>query len=380
MESIRRDQFPGVGDGIYLNAASVTPLPLRAREAVARLNDRRGEIHRLRDEDFHEPLDASRREIARLIGASPEEIALGGNTTFGINLAVHSLPVPPGSRVVVSDREFPANVYPWMRMPVPGIELEIVPARGGLPDEARILERLDRGDVSVLALSAVQFASGYRADLVRMGRFCRERGIHFVVDGIQALGQVPVDVEEACIDILASGGQKWLCGPFGAGFAYVRRELQPALEPALIGWTGMKACEDFGHLVDYRFELHEDARRFELGTPAFPDLAGLAASVGLLNEVGVEHIERHIQEVLAPLISWIEETPGVEPGSDLSPDRRSGILCVRLPDPGAAFERLKRAGVGCELREGMVRISPHLYNTVGEMERVVDILAEGASR
>src|SRR5690606_18334197 len=229
---------------------------------------------------------------------------LGWNTSFGINLAALALPVPAGATIVVSDREFPANVYPWMACP--GATLDLVPTTpAGCPDEDRLFERLDRGDVAVFALSSVQFSTGYRADLARFGRFCRERGIHFVVDGIQSLGQLPLDVEEACIDVLATGGQKWLCAPFGTGFAYVRRELLAAMEPAIVGWTGMTASANVASLVAYQWGFRSDARRFEVSTLPFQDFAGFTASLELLREVGVDAIASHISLLLAPVVAWL---------------------------------------------------------------------------
>lgn len=370
---LRAREFPFIDEAIYLNAASVGPLPERARRAVEELNLRRSRPHVLEDADFAEPLRRSRAAAARLVGADPDEIALGWNTSFGINLAALSLPVEPGASVVVSDREFPANVYPWMGMPETPVEVIPTDAHGH-PDEERILERLDRGGVSIFALSHVQFATGFRADLERFGRVCRERGIWFVVDAIQSLGQIPVDVRAAQIDVLASGGHKWLCAPFGTGFAYVRRELLERMEPRVIGWTSMTASEDFNALVDYRWEFRRAARKFEVGTVPVQDFAGFAESLELLLEVGVERVERQIRWVTEPLLDWLKRHPEVEVLTDLRPERRSGSVSFRPAGAEAVYARLLREGVTCVLREGAIRLAPHLYNTREEMERVIDIL------
>lgn len=375
--ALRGREFPAVAESAYLNAASVTPLPERARAAAEAFTRKRTRIHELQDADFPEVAHRVRSAAARLVGAEPEEIALGGNTSFGVNLAAQCLPVAPGSTVVVSDREFPANVYPWMGEGCPA-RLEVLPTDArGLPDEDRILERLDRGDVSILAVSAVQFASGFRADLPRLGRACRERGVFFVVDAIQALGHLPLDVREAEVDVLATGGHKWLCGPFGTGFAYVRRELLSRMEPRVVGWTAMRASQDLSRLLDYRFDFVEEARKFEVGTLPFAELAGLAASVELLVEVGPERIEAHVRGLLDPLLAWLAEHPEVEVLSDTRPERRSGIFCFRPPEAEAVFARLREAGVVCALREGAVRLSPHLYNDAGDVARVIEVLEQG---
>lgn len=373
--ALRSDEFPGVGRSPYFNAASVTPLPERTRRALEAYTARRASAHDLGNEDFEPTLARCRAEAARLIGADGDEIALGPNTSFGINLAAHCLPLERGSTVVVSDREFPANVYPWMRLKGDGIRFERVPTDAlGRPHEERILERLDQGGVGAFALSAVQFADGYRADLVRFGSFCRERGIAFVVDAIQALGQLPIDVHAAQIDVLATGAQKWLCGPFGTGFAYVRRGLHEQMQPRAVGWTSLRASQDFAALLDYRWDFVAGARRFEVATQPFGGFAGLTESLRLLRDVGVESIAAHIAEVLRPVREWAEEHPSVRVVSDLAPRHASGIFAFRPPDPQAAFAALAGAGVVCVLREGAIRLSPHLYNTVEEMQQTVAVL------
>jgi cysteine desulfurase/selenocysteine lyase len=380
LAEVRDREFPSLAGAAYLNAASMAPTPERTRRALDEMNRKRARITEWTDEDFAAPLRRARAAAARLVGADPDEIALGPNTSFGINLAAQCLPVPEGSTVVVSDREFPANVYPWMGPACPA-RLEIVPADArGRPDEDRILERLDRGDVSIFALSAVQFATGWRADLPRLGRFCRERGIFFVVDAIQALGQLPVDVREAEVDVLATGAQKWLCAPFGTGFAYVRRELHERMEPHVVGWTSLRASADYAALLDYRWGFVPDARRFEVATPPFQDHAGLAASLELLLEVGPGRIQDHVRGLLEPLVAWLEAHPEVETVSDMSPERRSGIFCFRPPRAEAAFAALTEAGVTCVLREGAIRLSPHLYNDADDVARVIRVLEREVGR
>ncbi|MBA2668971.1 MAG: aminotransferase class V-fold PLP-dependent enzyme [Gemmatimonadetes bacterium] len=371
---LRAREFPHLGDSVYLNAASVAPLPRSAAREVACFNDRRERIHELTEADFSEPLRRSRAAAAALIGAGIDEIALGWNTSFGINIAALGISGEPGRTIVVSEREFPANVYPWMSRK--DFHLDIVPTNeNGWPDEDRILERLDLPGVAVFALSSVQFASGYLADLEKFGHFCRERGIIFVVDAIQSLGQVPIDVRAAKIDVLAAGGHKWLLSPFGTGFAYVRRELHDLLTPRVIGWTSMAASADFASLTDYRWEFMEGARRYEVATLPFQDFAGFAASLELLEEVGVERVRSHQEEILRPLLTWLQDHPRVKVASDLRPERRSGILSIQPPRAERVFEALTAAGVTCVLREGAIRLSPHLYNLRSEIEGVIEILS-----
>ncbi len=376
-EALRAREFPSAARAPYLNAASVAPIPERALHAVDAYNRRRAAPHTLAGDDFEPTLARARRAAARLVGADEDEIALLPNTSFGVNLAAHCLPLEPGRRVVVSDREFPANVYPWMQLARSGgTRLDLVPADAhGRPDEARLLEEIGRGDVGIFALSAVQFVNGYNAVLERFGAACRAQGTHFFVDAIQALGQVPVDVRAAQVDVLSAGGHKWLCSPFGTGFAYVRRELVAELQPRVVGWTAMAGTLDYSRLLDYRYKFWETARRFEVGTLPFQDIAGMTESLALLDEVGPERIRRHVLGLLDPLVEWVRDRGDAEIVSDLRPEHRSGILCIRPHDAEAAFRALERAGVVCVLREGSVRLSPHLYNTHNDIAVVMEVLS-----
>lgn len=382
VHGLRAAEFPHLGPSPYLNAASVTPTPERTRRAMAAYDERRCRVHELCDDDFEPTLRRARHAAARLVGADADEIALLPNTTAGIHLAARALPVPAGSRIVVSAGEFPANVYPWMqRARDADARLEVVPLDAhGQPDEERIRGVLDAGNVSVFAVSAVQFATGWHADLVGLGRFCRARGIRFVVDGIQALGQIPIDVRAAEIDVLATGGHKWLCGPFGTGFAYARRELVAALEPPVAGWTVMSASADYARVTDYRWDYVDDARRFEGATMPFQDVAGLTASLELLLEVGVERIREHISRLVDPLARFVTDHPSLELASDMRTERRSGIVSIRPRDPGAVLNALHAAGVGCVLREGGIRLAPHLYNTADEVATVMEVMERVGGR
>jgi len=251
-----------------------------------------------------------------------------------------------------------------------------VPTDGrGLPDEPGILERLTRGDVSVLAVSSVGFAHGYRADLEAMADACRTCGALLVVDAIQSLGAVPIDVRGLSIDVLATGGHKWLCGPFGTGFTYVRRELHERLVAPAVGWTSMAASADFSRLTDYRWEWVDGARRFEVATPPFAGLLGLAHAMELLMEVGIGEIERHVRALQDGVLGELLSMRSVDVVSSLDAERRSAILAFRTPDPAETVRALGSHGVVCAVREGMVRIAPHLYNTREDMDRMIAILA-----
>jgi selenocysteine lyase/cysteine desulfurase len=371
--ALRRDEFPWADQTVYLNHASVGPLPERTRRALDEFNRQRAMPFQLPDRDLFAVLAESRRLVAELLSVTPEEIALTVNTGFGLGVVARALPLRPGDVVLLSDREFPANVYPWLRLRELGIEVELVPTTAaGWPDEARLLERLADPRVRVLAVSLVQFSNGYRVDLAALSAATRRTGAYLVVDAIQAVGQIPLDLGRTQVDVLACGGQKWLLSPWGSGFVYVRRELISRLSPPVTGWMAFEGTDDFTRLTTYSETLRADARRFELITLPYQDFAGFNASLGLVREMGIERIQAHLRRLHEPVLAWAEGSGAriVSPRGE----RGSGILCLAPGDVGAAFRRLKAARIICSLREGAIRLSPHGYNTLEEMERVVAVL------
>jgi cysteine desulfurase / selenocysteine lyase len=372
--ALRAAEFPWTSDTTYLNNASIGPLPERTRLALDEFNRRRAAPHQLPDRELFAMLAETRTRIARLLGASAEEIALTVNTGFGIGMAARALPLEPGDIVLVSDKEFPANIYPWLRLKDRGVAMELVPTTAeGWPDEARLLERLRDPRVRVLAVSLVQFSNGYLVDLERLSAATRDTGAFLVVDAIQGIGQVPVDLSRTQVDVLACGGQKWLLSPWGSGFVYVRRDLIGGLDPAITGWLSFEGTDDLTRLTLYDDTLRADARRFELMTLPYQDFAGLNVSLDLLLSIGIDRIRDHLRTLHRPVLAWAEAA-----GARIVSPRGasgSGILCVAPDEVQQVHRRLKAARIVCSLREGAIRLSPHCFNTVAEMERVAQTLA-----
>jgi cysteine desulfurase/selenocysteine lyase len=374
VRDLRNREFPWTGATTYLNNASIGPIPERTRLALDAFNAKRTAPHLLPDRDLMAGLADARAAAARLVGGAPDEIALATNTTTGINVAARAFPLESGDIVLVSDREFPANVYPWMNLRDRGVQAELVPVGAdGFPDEARILERVADPRVKILAVSFVQFSNGYRADLDRLGAACRASNTWFVVDGIQGLGNSPLDVRETPVDVIATGGQKWLLSPWGSGFTWVRRELIPMLAPATVGWMAFEGTDDFSNIVKYNPTLRQDARRFEVGTIPFQDMVGMTTSLGMINDLGVDAIAAYTRALAEPLITWAmsHEVRLVSPTDER---HRSAILCIAPPNAADVHRRLKAAGVVCALREGAIRLSPHFFSTIEEMDKVLDVL------
>ena len=374
LDRLRREEFPwaAAGEAIYLNAASTGPLPertLRAQEAYSR---KRAAPYRLSHEEQFAVLDDARARITTLIGAEAGSVALSVNTGAGINLAAWGLPLGRGDVVVIPDLEFPANVYPWMAASrARGFTLHTVPTRDGLLDEEALLAAIDRKSARVLALSWVGFATGFVADLDRIGAACRARGVLLVVDGMQGVGVLPLDVQRLRIDLLACGGQKWLLSPWGSGFTYVRPGILETIVPQPVSWMGVRGSDDFSALVDYDLTWRDGARRFEQITVPFQDFAGMAASLGLLLELGTDAITAHVTECVEQLAAGAEGA-GVEVVTPRG--RRAGIVTVRPGDVSATAARLRNARVVHSVREGTIRLSPHCYTTSDEIRVALDAL------
>jgi selenocysteine lyase/cysteine desulfurase len=378
LDALRTREFAweARGEAIHFDHASVGPLPQCARDAIDAFGVKRAEPHRLRAEDFNPILERARTLAAEMIGARASEIALTTNTSWGVNLAAYSLPLGPGDIVLGSQGEFPANVYPWMAAAkARGFTFELLPLAGSTPDEEAVLRRIE-GDPRVkgVALSWVSFWSGARIDLERIGTACRARGIWFAVDAIQGIGAAKLDVRTMPVDMLACGAQKWLCSPWGSGFAYVREGLIASLEPPAAGWLAQASSGDFGAFLDYDPAWHEDARRFEVGTIPYQDIVGMNASLSLFLELGLEPVERHVRTLAERLVAWAGSTPGIRLLTPAEPARRAGIVSVVTSDVHADSKRLHAAHVTHSVREGAIRLAPSFHNTLDEVDCVIGAL------
>jgi cysteine desulfurase/selenocysteine lyase len=377
LDAVRAAEFPWeeTGATAYLNHASTGPLPLRAVRALHAWDELRAEPWRISQAMQFGTLARARVLCARLVGAAPDEIALMVNTSYGINFAARALPLAPGDVVLSGDREFPANVYPWMALErARGVTFRQVPCAGRLADEEAVLRALDGDRVRVLTLSWVSFETGMRLDLARLGAACRERGITFVVDAIQGVGAAPIDVHACHVDILACGAQKWLLGPWGTGFLFVRRELVHVLEPQAVGWMSVRNAEDFSRQCAYDLTWLDDARRFEVITLPFQEFAGLNASLELFLEVGLDVVFGAVRARARELVEWARRSRRVRLVTPPELERLAGIVSVIPDDPEDASRRLGAAGVVHSLREGAIRLSPHFHTPAAQVERAMAIL------
>ncbi|HGY56838.1 MAG TPA: aminotransferase class V-fold PLP-dependent enzyme [Caldithrix abyssi] len=362
-----RTLFPVTTQKIYLNHAAISPLSTRVTDRLEWYLDERG----FGDIDVFakakEIREEARRTISELIHGAADNIAFIGNTSEGFNHLVNGLPWKKGDRVVLTDYEFPSNIYPFKNLERFGVEIVYVANRDGqifLEDVEQALTPRTR----LLSISFVEFSNGFRNDLPELGRLCRERNIIFSVDGIQGTGALPMRVEEWGVDFLSNGGHKWLMGTMGAGFMYIAPHLLEQLTPAFTGWLAVEQPWDF---FNYRQSLVPDARRFEYATANFMGITALAASAGLLLEAGPEKIEQHLLSLGDYLIDQLSEL-GLEFKGSTERNHRSGIYSFGGKNTEELFHHLTGQRIICSLRNGLLRISPHFYNTKAEIEELIN--------
>lgn len=372
-----RSLFPHTAKGVvYFNHAATSPLSTRVVDAMTRHLEERsyGKIETYTD-DIQQVAE-TRNALHQLIHAeSPERIAFTGNTSDALNIVAAGIAWEQGDKVLLNDLEFPANVYPYLHLRRLGVEIETIKCPTGAITSEMIYETI-KPQTRLVALSAVQFLTGYRADLATIGEICRHRGIIFTVDGIQAVGAIDIDVQKMKIDALSAGSQKWQMGPHGTGFLYLTEELQARVHQKYLGWLGVYNPWNF---FDYNQPLASSARRYESGTLNISGIWGLHTAISTLLEFGIPQIQSHVLALTQLLTDELQKIDGVHLVSPTHASERAGIVTLQLPpdvSPNAVFEALQQRSILIALREGKLRYSPHFYNTREEGSLVVEATRE----
>lgn len=377
-EAHRHRRFPITADWAYLNHAAVGPMTAAAAERMAGLAHLVAATGDRRWPERDAAVEEVRRLAARLVGArDPASIAFVENTSAGLSLVAEGLPWRAGENVVTAACEYPANVYPWMNLGRRGVELRLVPARpDGRVDPGDLLARCD-GATRVLALSWVQYATGFRSDLAALAAACRERDVLFVVDAIQGLGALALDVQATGVDVVAAAGHKWLLGPEGSALLYLAPRAVERLAPVR---AGPRSMADKLAWDRFALDFAPGALALECGTMNVYGILGLGESIRELLAVGPAAVERR---VLAAVDRLAERLPaeGFLVASPRRAGEESGILSVELPRRRPApivddvVRRAAAAGVVVSARAGRVRLSPHFYASDDDLERAVEALA-----
>lgn len=358
----------------YLNSASTGPLCRPVKDALYNYYEMTQYLEKSAiDHLAFASLDNIRQQGAHLLGARADEIGFGFSTTYGLNIAAFGLPLKKGDEVLLSDIEFPANVYPWLALRERGISVKFVKSANrcfGLDNLRKAIGKRSK----VLSLSFVQFFNGFKNDLPEIGRICREHDIYFVVDGIQGCGNEPLKMSDANIDIFASGAQKWLLSPLGTGIFFIRRELQKKLRFPFASWLSVDWKLNFTDLFHYDLPFFDAARRFEMGTYPYAHLFALEKALELINSLGVRHIQRHNRAMLDELIYYLNSERRFRITSSLEEKHRSSILSFTCDNAREIHKEIVRNRIIASFREGSIRVSPHLFNNQSDIRRLIRVL------
>src|SRR5262245_49353971 len=368
-----RSLFPITKRAIYVNHAAVSPLPTPTVEAIeAQLRDVRdnGSIN---FRSWIAVKERARAFLAELLGARPGQVAFMRNTSDSLSTVANGISWQPGENVVTFRGEFPANIYPWLRLREAfGVEVRMCEERDGRVDMEE-LETLVDTNTRVIAISHVQYASGFCVDLERLGRIARQRDALLVVDMIQSLGVLPLDVEDQLIDVAAGASHKWLLGPEGIGYLYLSDRARERIEPTLVGWISVPNPEDYNNLEQ---DWNVGTLAWETGTGPAALLHGLNASLELLRATGPKQIANYLERLTDYLCEGVK-AKNYRVLSARDAGRKSQIVCIQHVGGLSALQlygKLKSNNIITAPRNNRLRIAPHFYNSFEEMDQIVAAL------
>jgi len=366
-----REEFPYLRSGkIYFNHASTGPLSARVLESIAKVLYEKSETNIDDYLALQAVIKETKSDLAEMINTTPDRIAFIDNTSNGINIIAQGVKWKRGDRILLNDLEFPANVYPFLNLQKEGVEIDFVKSHDGIVTADDIINNIKPG-TKLISISQVQFLTGYRVDLQRIGKACKEKGIIFSIDAIQGLGALRLDVHECNIDFLSAGSQKWMLGLQGLGLIYITEKLQQEMEPKYIGWLSVN---DAWNLLNYELNLKTTADCFQGGTLNTIGIYALNASLKFFKELGFDKVEKMVLQNAQYLIGRLQDI-GIEPVlKNCEAKNLSGIISFKHDYSQKIFSELSARNIHCAVREGYVRFSPHFYNTKEEIDKVTEAL------
>jgi len=373
MNDTLRALFPVTERAIYLNHAAVSAPPVPTINAI---QSQLADVSQNGSVNFRNWIavkENARQIVARMLGALPEQVAFTRNTSDGLSTVANGLGWRPGDNLVTFRNEFPSNIYPWLRVrDAFGVEVRMCEERNGRIDLDELIALIDY-KTRIVAVSQIQFASGFRADLERIGRAARSHDALLVVDVIQALGVVPIDVQSELVDVAAAACHKWLLTPEGVGLLYLSERARERIQPTLVGWTSVPNPEDYSN---FEQGWNKGTLAWETGTGPVALIHGLEASLKLLDEVGISRIQAHLETLTDHLCERLRDTQ-YETVSSRSAGEKSQIVCIRHTAGLSSMDlytHLRKRNIITAPRGDRLRISPHLYNTMEEMDQLVKAL------
>lgn len=364
-----RGEFPELKDITYLNNGAISLMPLRSREAlIASIKDREytGEKRtKLRNQRERN----TRKSIGRLINAPYKNVCLVSNTSEGLNIVAQGLDLSVADNVVIVKHGFPGNSVPWLNLRKRGVTIKIVESEYGEDATSKIMAAVDEA-TRVVSISFVEWIDGFRYDMERLGDFCSEKEVLFVVDSIQGVGAMKLDVQSARVSFLSNGAFKWLMSPNGTGFIYIDDSLLSEIDMKYMGYLSLvKNPMEF----DYDLTLKDGAKKFRLGSINDNGIAAMERSLELILDLGIERIQDHILELNHYASEGIK-SKGYDLLSDFPRENRSGILSFGGNDLEKAYQRLTENNIIVSFRKKWIRVSPHFYNTEDDIDKMLELL------
>jgi len=378
-----RSSIPALNGRIFLNHAAVSPMPIKAAESMKNfLNDKvRARLtYNVNLEHWMEKARDSKRFFSRLIGATEDEIALIPNTTFGLNLIAHMLPYKPGSNVVTNTLEYTSNVIAWLKLRELGVEVRIIRDVNGRISLEGFEKNVDERTVAV-AVGQVGWFNGFRHNLKAISEFAHDRGAFLVVDGIQAVGNMKIDVVRDGIDFLACGSYKWLMGPQNAGFLYIKKDLIDELNPPFLGENsidpGMVKRSIYERFDLFDLKYSKGIGKYEVVHIDDVAYVGASESMHLILDFGIERVEERIKRIDEYLVEGLLER-GLELQTPVGEGEYHAIINFKVKDADKVMEFLSRSNIVVSKRVGGIRVSPHFYNTEEEIDIFLNILEKAS--
>lgn len=377
-----RDQFPVTERYRYFDHAGISPLPRVGAEALRWWCDRMLMQGKVDYDELDVRQEATRVAAAELMGVPAVDVAFIKNTTEGLAFVASGLDWSPGDRVVVPDFEFPSTIYPWLALRDRGVQVDLVAPVGDggalpLTEFERVLAA--GPPPKIVAVSWVQFGRGWRTDVAALARLTHDAGALLCADVIQGLGVVPAALAEWDVDFAMADGHKWLLGPEGVGVFYVAERVRDRLRPLEPGWASVRHRAEW---ENRELVWDDSARRFEGGSYNMAGTMALGASAQLLLDAGIANVWAHVDGLCARLVDGLAAIDRVRVLSDRSAQGGSGIVTFAVDGlpPDEVAQRLTEANFVCAARGGGVRIAPHGYNTVEEIDELLQATADQKNR
>ena len=363
-----RNYFPYLKTGkIYFNHAAIGPIPTPVNNSINEYLNYRSELYNGTDDPYSDISESAKNKLAHILNVNSNYIAWVDNISNSMSILAQGIEWKKGDRIILNDIEFPANIYPFLNVKEFGVEIDFAKSKNGIVDLPQI-EMLVTPRTKLIVISFVQFLTGYRANLKTIGEFCKQKNIILCVDGIQGVGAIQIDLKECNIDFFAGGTQKWLMGLQGLSYFYISPNLLNKLNQKFIGWNSVKDAWNF---TDYNLIFLDDAKKFENGTLTKIGIVALNASLNILKEIGAESIEKSILDNTEYFLYLLIENGYKVILKNVERKNLSGIITLVHNNSNEIIKELMNKKIICTVRQGMLRLSPHFYNTKDEIELVV---------